>query len=54
MMGNAMIQPYDVLPVENIPMFHGAYMITRVKHNIKPNTMSTTFSAGLGSRNQII
>jgi hypothetical protein len=29
-------------------------MITRVKHNIKPNTMSTTFSAGLGSRNQII
>ena len=25
-------------------MFHGAYLITSVKHNIKPNYMTTTFS----------
>lgn len=25
-------------------MFHGAYMVTRVKHNIKPNYMSTNFT----------
>jgi GH24 family phage-related lysozyme (muramidase) len=25
-------------------MFHGAYMIIKVKHNIKPNYMSTTFT----------
>jgi hypothetical protein len=49
MMGNAKIQPMMYFQLNNIPMFHGAYMITRVKHNIKPNTMSTTFSLlGLG------
>ncbi len=44
MMGNAMIQPMMYYQLNNIPMFHGAYMITRVKHNIKPNYMSTTFT----------
>jgi LAS superfamily LD-carboxypeptidase LdcB len=47
MMGNAMIQPMMHFQLNNIPMFHGAYLITRVKHSIKPNFMSTVFS---GSR----
>jgi hypothetical protein len=44
MMGNAMIQPMMYFQLDNIPMFHGAYMVTRVKHSIKPNTMSTNFT----------
>jgi hypothetical protein len=44
MMGNAMIQPMMYFQLNNIPMFHGAYMITHVKHNIKPNFMSTHFT----------
>jgi hypothetical protein len=44
MLGNAMIQPLMYFQLDNIPMFHGAYMITRVKHNIKPNHMSTNFT----------
>lgn len=44
MMGNAMVQPMMYFQLDNIPMFHGAYMITRVRHSIKPNTMSTNFT----------
>lgn len=44
MMGNAMIQPMMYFQLNNIPMFHGAYMITHVKHSIKPNFMSTSFT----------
>lgn len=44
MMGNAMIQPMMYFQLNNIPMFHGAYMITHVKHAIKPNNMSTNFT----------
>lgn len=44
MMGNAMIQPMMHFQLNNIPMFHGGYLITRVKHNIKPNHMSTSFT----------
>jgi hypothetical protein len=44
MMGNVMIQPMMYYQLNNIPMFHGAYMITHVKHNIKPNYMSTHFT----------
>lgn len=44
MMGNAMIQPMMYFQLDNIPMFHGAYMITRVKHSIVPNSMSTNFT----------
>lgn len=43
MMGNAQIQPMMYFQLENIPMFHGAYIITRVSHSIKPNYMSTKF-----------
>lgn len=44
MMGNAMIQPMMYFQLDNIPMFHGGYMITRVKHKLSPNTMSTSFT----------
>lgn len=44
MMGNAMIQPMMYFQLNNIPLFHGAYMITRVKHKIVPNHMSTNFT----------
>jgi hypothetical protein len=44
MMGNAMIQPMMYFQLDNIPMFHGAYMITQVKHSIRPNYMSTNFT----------
>lgn len=44
MMGNAMIQPMMYFQLDNIPMFHGGYMIKRVKHSIQPNSMSTSFS----------
>ena len=44
MMGNAMIQPMMYFQLDNIPMFHGAYLITHVKHSIVPNSMSTNFT----------
>jgi len=44
MLGNAMIQPMMYFQLNNIPMFHGAYMIIKTRHNIKPNHMSTTFT----------
>ena len=44
MMGNAMIQPMMYFQLNNIPMFHGAYLITHVKHSLKPNFMSTHFT----------
>jgi hypothetical protein len=44
MMGDAMIQPMMYFQLDNIPMFHGAYLITKVKHSIKPNHMTTSFS----------
>ena len=42
-MGNAMIQPMMYFQLNNIPMFHGAYMIINTSHNITPNYMKTTF-----------
>lgn len=44
MMGDAMIQPMMYFQLNNIPMFHGAYLITKVNHSIKPNTMTTVFT----------
>lgn len=44
MLGNAMIQPMMYFQLNNIPMFHGAYMIIRTKHNITPNHMTTRFT----------
>lgn len=42
-MGNMMIQPMMYFHLQNVPMFHGAYLITEVKHNIKPHYVTTTF-----------
>ncbi len=42
-LGNAMIQPMMYFQLNNIPMFRGAYLITRVSHKIVPNHMTTTF-----------
>jgi len=50
MMGNSMIQPMMYFQLNNIPMFHGAYMVIKVKHSIKPNYMSTVFT-GVRIRN---
>jgi len=44
MLGNPMIQPMMYFQLNNIPMFHGAYLITNVSHNIKPNYMTTSFT----------
>ena len=44
MLGNAMIQPMMYFQLDNIPMFHGAYLITKVSHSIRPNSMSTNFT----------
>lgn len=42
--GNMMIQPLMYFKLENVPMFHGTYLITNVKHSVKPNNVSTTFT----------
>lgn len=42
-MGNAMIQPMMYFQLNNIPMFHGGYLIINAKHKIEPNFMTTTF-----------
>jgi uncharacterized protein YcbK (DUF882 family) len=44
MLGDAMIQPMMYFQLDNIPMFHGAYLITKVTHSIRPNNMITTFT----------
>lgn len=46
-MGNVMIQPTMFFYLKNIPMFRGSYWITEVSHNIKNNSITTTFK---GSR----
>ena len=42
-MGNAMIQPMMYFQLDHIPMYHGAYLIIKATHNLKPNSMSTKF-----------
>jgi hypothetical protein len=39
-----MIQPMMYFQLDNIPMFHGAYLITKVTHSIVPNNMTTVFT----------
>ena len=43
MMGNVMIQPTMYFYLKNIPMFRGSYWISEVTHNIRNNSISTTF-----------
>jgi hypothetical protein len=43
-LGNTQILPTQYFQLDNVPLFHGAHMITSVKHEITPNNMTTTFS----------
>ena len=43
MLGCALVQPMMYFQLNNIPMFRGLYLIIKVSHTIKPNTMTTTF-----------
>ena len=43
MLGCALVQPMMYFQLNNIPMFRGLYLIIKVSHSIKPNTMTTTF-----------
>jgi hypothetical protein len=43
MLGNVQIQPFMYFQVEKIPMFHGVYMIIKVSHTIKANSVITKF-----------
>ena len=43
-LGNLQIQPTQYFQLDNIPLFHGAHMITSVKHYIEPHSVKTTFS----------
>jgi hypothetical protein len=42
-LGNMMIQPMTYFDLIGVPMFNGAYLITEVRHNFKPNNSTTTF-----------
>jgi hypothetical protein len=42
-LGNMSIQPLGYFDLQGVPMFSGAYLITEVKHNFKPNNASTSF-----------
>lgn len=43
-LGNTQILPTQYFQLDNIPLFHGAYIIISVRHEITPNDMVTTFS----------
>lgn len=42
-MGNMMIHPLCYFQLDNVPLFHGAYLITKVSHSITPHYIETTF-----------
>ena len=44
MLGCANIMPMMYFQLNNVPMFKGTYMITKVEHNIQNNTMTTRFT----------
>jgi putative chitinase len=52
-LGNAQILPMMYFQLNNIPMWKGAYMITRVEHNIKAGDMTTNFSGVRLNKNAI-
>ena len=41
--GNVMIQPTQYFQLRYLPMFNGPYLIINVDHEIRPNTIETTF-----------
>lgn len=54
MLGNAQIQPLMYFQLNNIPMWHGAYMIYKVSHSISPGSMTTTFEGQRVSRRRAV
>ena len=42
-MGNVAIQPTQYFQLNYLPMFNGPYFIVNVSHNIRPNSIETTF-----------
>ena len=50
MLGCANIMPMMYFQLNNVPMFNGAYMITKVEHNIQNNAMTTKFTGTRMSR----
>lgn len=42
MLGNAQVFPMQYFYLNSIPLFNGLYQVLKVKHNIKPNDMTTT------------
>lgn len=43
MLGNVMIQPTMFFYLKNVPMFKGSYWITEVTHDVRNNSVMTTF-----------
>ena len=53
MMGNAQIMPLMYFQLNNIPMWHGAYMIISVEHSLSPGDMTTRFTGVRVNRNAV-
>lgn len=53
MMGDAQVLPLMYFQLNGIPLWHGAYMITQVSHNLTPGNMSTTFKGLKLSKNAL-
>lgn len=53
MMGDAQVLPLMYFQLNGIPLWHGAYMITQVSHNVTPGNMTTTFKGLKLSRNAL-
>ena len=53
MMGCAQILPLMYFQLNNIPMFRGVYMITKVEHSIVPGDMTTSFTGVRVSRERV-
>lgn len=53
MMGDAQVLPLMYFQLNGVPLWHGAYMITQVSHNVTPGNMTTTFKGLKLSRNAL-
>jgi len=53
MMGNVQIMPLMYFQLNNISMWHGAYMVIAVEHNIVAGNMTTKFTGVRVNRNAI-
>ena len=53
MMGDAQVLPLMYFQLNGIPLWHGAYMIIQVSHNLTPGNMVTTFKGLKLSKNAL-